>query len=283
MSDYAELGALLRGWRERVTPGDVGLAVGPGRRVPGLRRQEVAKLAGVSIDYLTQLEQGRATAPSAQVLMALARALKLSAFERDHLLGLGGYGPPVSHRSAPTPDMQRLVTQLGVVPAAIYDEYWNPIAWNPLWAAVNGDPESRPVIERNMMWRLMTGLPMRARRPEPETLRIQKTLVGDLRAALGQHGRNDGHSAFIERMSTRSRVFRDMWTLQHVDSYRHDTKSIDQPEVGALHVDCDVLDVGTDGHRLIMYTAAARTATADRLARLFEQPGGGQRSRGQPA
>jgi transcriptional regulator with XRE-family HTH domain len=283
VSDYAELGALLRGWRERVTPGDVGLAVGPGRRVPGLRRQEVSNLAGVSVDYLTQLEQGRATAPSAQVLMALARALKLSPFERDHLLGLGGYGPPVSHRRAPTPDMRRLVTQLGVVPAAIYDEYWNPITWNPLWASVNGDPDNRPVIERNMMWRLMTGLPMRARRPEPERRRIQKTLVGDLRAALGQHGRNDRHTAFIDEISLHSKVFRDMWDLQHVDSYRHDTKSIDHPDVGTLHLDCDVLDVGTDGHRLVMYTAGTRTVTADRLARLFEQPPGETLSREQLA
>ena len=95
-----ELGILLRRWRERVTPADVGLPAGTGRRVRGLRRQEVAQLSGVSADYLVQLEQGRATSPSTQVLAALARALRLSNFERDHLLRLGGYTPPAEH--APT-------------------------------------------------------------------------------------------------------------------------------------------------------------------------------------
>ncbi|MBY8863844.1 helix-turn-helix transcriptional regulator [Nocardia sp. CA2R105] len=272
MSEFAELGPLLRGWRERVTPQDVGLSPGPGRRVVGLRRQEVARLAGVSPDYLTQLEQGRGSVPSAQVLMALARALRLSAFERDHLLRLAGYGPRVEHRAAPTPEMQRLVTQLGVVPAAVYDEYWNPIAWNPQWAQVNGDPASRPHIERNMLWRLMTGLPIRAQRPPSDTREVQKVIVGDLRAALGQHGRNDQHDLFIADLSLHSTAFRELWTLQHVDNYKHDTKAIRHPDVGILHVDCDILDTGSDGHRLIMYTAADRSATSDRLQQLHEQP-----------
>jgi transcriptional regulator with XRE-family HTH domain len=271
VSEVAEPGALLRGWRERVTPEDVGIAVGPGRRVPGLRRQEVAKLAGVSPDYLSQLEQGRATAPSAQVLNALARALRLTDFERDHLLRLGGYGPSVAHRSAPPPNLRRLVTQLGPIPAAVYDEYWNPITWNSLWADVNGDPLSRPVIERNMLWRLMTGLPMRNHRPAHDTMRVQKTLIGDLRAALGQHGRTDRHCQFLTEISMRSSTFREVWNLRHIDSYRHETKVIQQPHVGALHIDCDVLDVGSDGHRLVIYTAAAGSATADRLQRLHEE------------
>jgi transcriptional regulator with XRE-family HTH domain len=269
VSESAELGVLLRGWRERVTPGDVGLAVDPGRRVPGLRRQEVAKLAGVSPDYLVQLEQGRATAPSAQVLLAMARTLRLSNFERDHLLRLAGYGPPVEHDAAPSADLKRLVRQLGVVPAAMYDVCWNPITWNRLWASVNGDPLGRPIRERNMMWRFMVGLPTRVRRSAADVHDVQRALVGDLRATLGQHGHDDRCSEFVAGLSAHSHNFRDLWNMQHVDAYRHDTKVIDQPQVGTLHVDCDVL-VGSDGQRLVMYTALPRSVTADRLQQLFE-------------
>jgi transcriptional regulator with XRE-family HTH domain len=272
VSEFAELGPLLRGWRERVTPHDVGLSPGPGRRVPGLRRQEVARLAGVSPDYLIQLEQGRGAVPSAQVLMALARALRLAPLERDHLLRLAGYGPPVSHRAAPTPEMQRLIDQLGAVPAAVYDEYWNPIVWNPLWAHVNGDPASRPDAERNMLWRLMTGLPMRAQRPPADVRDVQMVIVGDLRATFGLHGRNQQHDDFVAELSQRSEAFGELWSLQHVDSYRHDTKSIEHPDVGTLRIDCGILDTGSDGHRLILYTAAQGSSTYDRLEQLHGQP-----------
>jgi len=159
-----ELGILLRRWRERVTPADVGLPAGTGRRVRGLRRQEVAQLSGVSADYLVQLEQGRATSPSTQVLAALARALRLSNFERDHLLRLGGYTPPAEHAPTLSAAVRRLVDQLDSTPAAIYDLCWNPLAWNPMWAAVNGDPLSRPARARNMMWSFMTGQPSRIKR-----------------------------------------------------------------------------------------------------------------------
>jgi transcriptional regulator with XRE-family HTH domain len=237
-----------------------------------LRRQEVARLAGVSADYLTQLEQSRRGVPSAQVLMALSRALQLAPLERDHLLRLAGYGPPVNHRAVPTPEMQRLVGQLGAVPAAVYDEYWNPVMWNPLWAHVNGDPASRPVVERNMLWRLMTGLPMRARRPAADVRDVQKVIVGDLRATFGLHGRNPRHDDFVAALSQRSSTFGELWGVQHVDSYRHDTKAIEHPDVGTLTVDCDILDTGSDGHRLIIYTAAERSATHDRLEELHERP-----------
>jgi hypothetical protein len=176
--------------------------------------------------------------------------------------------------------MQRLVSQLGAVPAAVYDEYWNPLVWNPLWAHVNGDPASRPEVERNMLWRLMTGLPMRAHRPPADIREVQKVIVGDLRATFGLHGRNRQHDDFVAALSQHSATFAELWSVQHVDSYRHDAKAIEQPHVGTLNVDCDILDTGSDGHRLIVYTAAERSATYDRLEQLSEQalptPGRGQ-------
>jgi MmyB-like transcription regulator ligand binding domain len=104
-------------------------------------------------------------------LAALARALRLSNFERDHLLRLAGYGPPADHAPTPCAAMRRLVDQLNSTPAAIYDLCWNPLAWNPMWAAVNGDPLSRPARARNMMWSFMTGLPSRVKRNPDQVLR----------------------------------------------------------------------------------------------------------------
>ena len=119
VDELTELGILLRRWRERVTPADVGIPAGTGRRVRGLRRQEVAQLSCVSADYVVQLEQGRATSPSTQVLAALGRALRLSNFERDHLLRLAGYGPQADHAATPSAAVRRVVDQLDSTPAAI--------------------------------------------------------------------------------------------------------------------------------------------------------------------
>jgi transcriptional regulator with XRE-family HTH domain len=270
MSEPAELGILLRRWRERVTPSDVGLTAGPGRRVPGLRRREVAHLSGVSADYIVQLEQGRATAPSTQVLAALARALRLSNFERDHLLRLAGYGPAVHGSLAPSADLRRLVEQLDSTPAAVYDLCWNPVTWNPMWAAVNGDPLSRPVRERNMLWRLMTGLPSRVQRRAQDAQRVQQVLVGDLRARVGQHAHDDRLTGFVADLSAESVRFRDMWDTEHIAAYRHEEKAIEHPQAGVLHLDCDVLTVGNDELRLAVYTARRRSETADRLQQLQE-------------
>jgi transcriptional regulator with XRE-family HTH domain len=266
----AELGVLLRRWRARVTPDDVGLPTETRRRVPGLRRQEVARLSGVSVDYIVQLEQGRATAPSTQILAALARALRLSNFERDHLLRLAGYGPPADHVPTPSADVRRLVDQLGATPAAVYDLCWNPVAWNPMWAAVNGDPLSRPARARNMMWGFMTGLPSRIKRDPAQAQRVQQVLVGDLRARMGQHARDERLTKFVADLSAESGRFRDMWDAEHVAAYRHEEKVIVHPEAGVLKLDCDVLAADNDDLRLVVYTARRRSETTDRLQQLQE-------------
>jgi transcriptional regulator with XRE-family HTH domain len=263
-----ELGILLRRWRERVTPVDVGLPTGSGRRVRGLRRQEVAQLSGVSADYLVQLEQGRAPSPSTQVLAALARALGLSNFERDHLLRLAGYGTPADHAPTLSAAARRLVDQLDSTPAAIYDLCWNPLAWNPMWAAVNGDPLSRPPRARNMMRSFMTGLPSRVKRRPDQALRIQQVLVGDLRARMGQHARDDRLTKYVADLSSESDQFRDIWASEHIAAYRHEEKVIHHPDVGILTLDCDLLATGNSELRLVVYTARRRSETADRLQQL---------------
>jgi transcriptional regulator with XRE-family HTH domain len=270
VDQLTELGILLRRWRERVTPADVGLPTGTGRRVRGLRRQEVARLSGVSADYIVQLEQGRATSPSTQVLAALARALRLSNFERDHLLRLAWYGPPADHTPTLSAAVRRLVDQLDSTPAAIYDLCWNPVAWNPMWAAVNGDPLSRPARARNMMWSFMAGLPSRVKRRPDQTLSIQQVLVGDLRARMGQHARDNRLTKYVADLSSASDHFRNIWASENIAAYRHEEKVIRHPHAGILTLDCDVLAADNSELRLVVYTARRHSETADRLQQLQE-------------
>src|SRR5882724_2447006 len=122
----AEFGAAVKRWRDRVAPGDAGLSAGRRRRAAGLRREELAMLAGISVDYVTRLEQGRATSPSAQVVEALARALRLSAEERSHLFRLAGLVPsgPETVPAYITPSVQRMLDRLVGTPVGVYDAAW---------------------------------------------------------------------------------------------------------------------------------------------------------------
>lgn len=154
----------MRRWRDRVAPGAVGVPVGRRRRATGLRREELAGLAGISVDYLTRLEQGRATAPSAQVVEALARALRLSHPERDLLFRLARLAAPgldvVSSRIAPS--VQRLLDRLANTPFAVYDATWTLVVANAPYDALMGQTTSWRGIERNSIWRNLIGPGTRA-------------------------------------------------------------------------------------------------------------------------
>lgn len=148
----SEFGELLHGWRDRLSPVDVGFAATSGRRAPGLRREELAQLAGLSVDYVLRLEQGRAKNPSAQVVGSLARALQLSRGERDQLYRSAGLLPPQDGTiSAHVPaSIQRLAVRLGDVPIGVFTADWTLVWWNAMWCALNGDPSAIPVEQRNL-------------------------------------------------------------------------------------------------------------------------------------
>src|SRR6185437_12013257 len=147
----AELGPMLRTWRGRISPAAAGLPAGRGRRVSGLRREDLAELAGISVDYVVRLEQGRYVTPSAQVVAALARALQLTGAERDHLYRLAGLAPPASGEISDhiPPGMRRMLNRLGDAAAAVFAADWQLIWWNRGWAALLGDPSSTPSALRN--------------------------------------------------------------------------------------------------------------------------------------
>jgi transcriptional regulator with XRE-family HTH domain len=267
MTDHGELGAALRGWRDRVPPGDVGLPAGRARRAPGLRREELALLAGVSADYLTRLEQGRATAPSAQVLTALARALRLSREEQDHLFRLAGQAPPrAGHiRTQLTPSVQRLLDQLTGVPVGVNDAAWNLIAWNPLWAALTGDPSTRTGRDRNVLWRYFTGQPGRVVHTPEDRARFEQSSVADLRSATARYPEDADLRRLIADLRAASPRFAALWETGVVGTHRDSRKTFDHPDVGLVTVDCDVLTVDGSDLRIIAYTAPAGSEAAEKL------------------
>jgi transcriptional regulator with XRE-family HTH domain len=268
--DRTELAACLRSWRDRVAPAEVGVPVGALRRAPGLRREEVAQLAGVSVDYLSRLEQGRASNPSASVLGALARALRLSDAERAHLFRLAGHAEPDRGRIGRhlTPGAQRVLDRLADVPVVVLDAAWQIVAVNALAAALIGDPSGLPARERNIVWRHFTGLPSRFVRTPQEDARLEVEAVADLHEALGRHPDDDELRALIDDLRRVSPRFAELWEQRPVARRVASRKTIDHPEVGRITLDCDVLTVGGSELRLIVYSAAPGSDDAGRLALL---------------
>src|SRR6478609_3874011 len=202
----SEFSAVLRSLRDRVDPAEAGLPAGAGRRTPGLRREELAALAGVSVDYIVRLEQGRASNPSPQLLAALARALRLTALERDHLFRVAGAMPP-SPGLVPrhiTPGVQRVLDRIGDVPLAVFTATWDIVLWNPLWAALTGDPADRSGMERNLVWRHFmagqAGIEFDAVHAEE----FSSDLVADLRAASGRYPGDTALGELVARLRAAS-------------------------------------------------------------------------------
>ncbi|HEY4021515.1 MAG TPA: helix-turn-helix transcriptional regulator [Pseudonocardiaceae bacterium] len=265
-----ELGPTLRSWRDQRTPEEFGLSTATGRRARGLRRQEVAQLAGVSLDYLVQLEQGRATAPSPQVLNALARALRLSESERAHVFRLAGQPVPGDRQVGDTlpHSVARMIGQLSGSPAAVYDVRWNPVQWNRLWTAVMGDPLDRPERERNMAWRYFTRLPVRVVRSNDEQRRYEEIIAADMRSTAGRYPGDARLARLIADLRAVSPRFDELWDTCRVAAYEQEDKILAHPDLGLLHLDCDILTTQQHDLRIVVYTAAPGSETAHALEKL---------------
>ena len=260
MTAHTELGAALRAWRDRLDPAAAGLPDRGPRRAPGLRREELALLAGLSADYVTRLEQGRSAGPSAQVLASLARALRLSDAERDHLFLLGGQPAPgpglvPSHL---TPGLQRLLDQLTGTPVSVYDAAWTLLAWNPLWAALVGEPAAQPGRDRNVLWRHFTGSGSRVRHTPEDEARFEASAVADLRAAAARYPADAGLRHLIADLGAASPRFAALWDQRAVGHHDRDRKTVHHPGLGPVTVDCDVLTVAGSDLRVVAYTGAGQ-------------------------
>ncbi|MER5780699.1 helix-turn-helix transcriptional regulator [Streptomyces mobaraensis] len=262
-----DLGKALRRWRDRVPPAAVGLRAGRGRRTPGLRREELALLAGMSVEYVIRLEQGRATSPSAQVLGALARALRLSRAERAHLFALAGQPEPADGRlpGRLTPGVQRLLDQMPGTPVGVYDAAWTLIASNRLHAALTGDPSPLTARERNLAWQHFTGPPGLVRHTPDQRSRFETAVVFDLRSVSARYPADPVLHRLVSDLRGTSPRFAALWEAHEVGGHTPHTKTIHHPGVGPLHLDCDILTEPGGDLRVVILTAPPGSETAGRL------------------
>ncbi len=269
--DRAGLGGALNNYRARLRPEDVGMPAGLRRRVPGLRREEVAALAGISVDYLVRLEQGRGSTPSDQVLGALGtRALRLSDDERDHLFNLAGSAPPRPGHIVVTPRSAtlRLLDRITDLPALLIDAKGDILAWNGLATALLGDFSAWPPGERNVTWQRFLGTGGRVAIDPEDAPREEATAVASLRAVAARYPDDPGLNALIDDLRARSTSFVELWAEGQVAERRAGRKTVHHPELGRIALDCDTLHIPDVDQRLIVYSAAPGTAEDDALALL---------------
>jgi transcriptional regulator with XRE-family HTH domain len=267
----AEFGRTMRRWRNRVPPEAAGLPTGGHRRAAGLRREELAQLAGISVDYVTRLEQGRASHPSVQVVEAMARALRLSPTERAHLFQLAGLALP-GPDTVPayiTPSVHRLLDRMTGTPVAVFDASCTLLLSNPPYAALMGDPSRWRGNERNGVWRHFLGLgSSRVRRTPEEKAAFEYAVVSDLRAAAARYPADQRLGRLVDELRARSGRFAELWDSGAVGRHEAARKTIDHPQAGPLLLDCDVLTVAGSDLRIMVYTAEPGTEDAERLALL---------------
>jgi transcriptional regulator with XRE-family HTH domain len=265
-----EIREFLASRRARVTPAQIGMPTGDSeRRVPGLRREEVATLAGVSVDYYTKLERGKITSASDSVLDAIARALQLDDAERTHLFDLFRPSIPAARTPKPAPtalreSLQRMLDSI-TVPAVAYNARQDIVGANLLGRAMFSQlfESDRPNLARYIF------LDPRSQNFFDDWELACSLTAAMLRYTVGRDPLAADLTALIGELSALSPEFRSHWAAQDVHEHRHGRKRFHHPEVGALEADYDVLDIpGEPGVSVTTYTAPAGTTTAEKLTLL---------------
>ncbi|MFD5827322.1 helix-turn-helix transcriptional regulator [Lentzea sp. NPDC060358] len=271
-ADIARLGPMLRTWRGRVSPEAAGLSSGHRRRLAGLRREDLADLAGISVDYVVRLEQGRHTTPSPQVTASLAQALQLTDAERDHLYRLAGLAPPCAGEVSDhlPPGLHRLLSRLGDAAVAVFAADWQLIWWNRAWAALLGDPAPTPVALRNFArdtFPVDGSAPRLAHWPVVPVGQqdVEASVVSDLRRATGRFPRSTRLADLVRDLSAGNPRFARLWASGAVGAHREDHKVVHHPAAGPITVDCDVLSDGDAERKIVALTAAPGTEDATRF------------------
>src|SRR6476619_5831972 len=251
-----ELASFLRSRRERITPENIGLTTFGRRRTPGLRRWEVAQLAGVGVTWYTWLEQGRDIAPSAQVLDAIGRTLRLDPHERTHLFRLADVPDPSSPDSCTVlPDStQLLLDRLDPHPALVVNGRYDLVAYNSTWQALVGVrlDELEP-DDRNILWRAFTVPSVRATMLDRDTT-VQR-MVASFRAAMAKHMGEPAWKCFLSRVLGASPEFGEIWERHEVAPVHRITKRMLAPSVGVVHLESTSMWLAESvGVRLVTYT-----------------------------
>ncbi|MEV4256559.1 helix-turn-helix transcriptional regulator [Spirillospora sp. NPDC049652] len=251
-----DLADFLRRSRARLAPRDVGLVEGPRRRTPGLRREEVAALAGMSADYYMRLEQARSPQPSVQMLAALTRALRLTVDERDHLYLLAGHRPPEGARAGEylRPGLLYLLDQLDGVPVQVVSDLGDLLAQNDMALALFGCVCTVAREDRNIVLRWFTEPDVRDHFAAEEHDEHARQLVADLRAAVARRGHDEASRALVARLSATSAEFTALWDRHEVAVRRSHPYRFRHPELGTIEFDCEVLATPAADQRLRVFT-----------------------------
>lgn len=253
--DRRELADFLRRSRARLRPPDVGLEPGPRRRTAGLRREEVAQLAGMSADYYIRLEQARSPQPSVHLLGALARALRLTEDERDHLYLLAGHRPPAGRQAGDhvRPGLLHLLDKLVETPAQILNDLGDLLAQNAMATALFGSVCSLRGRDRNVVWRWFTDPAVRAAYDPDEREHYSRVHVADLRSAVARR-QDRPATELVDRLRSTSPEFGALWDLHEVAVRRGSRMRVRHPELGAIELDCETLLTPTEDQRLLVFT-----------------------------
>ena len=262
-----ELARFLRDRREDLRPADVGLPAGPRRRTPGLRREEVAGLAHISVDYYVRLEQARGPHPSARILEALTGALRLTPPERNHLFRLAGASPspPPGPVRRVRPYVSALLRRLPGA-AVVTDAGYDVIAWNPPAGALLGDLAAEPNLARRRFLR-----PDSHRSSGAEEFAL--IAAARLRGSADRYPHDERLARLLADLRAGSDEFVDAWAANPVIAPGHRVKTVEHPQVGPLRINCDVLTVPDEDQQVVFITADPGSAAERALTSLYAKLG----------
>ncbi|NEE02285.1 helix-turn-helix transcriptional regulator [Phytoactinopolyspora halotolerans] len=276
-----ELGAFLRKRREELVRADFDLPPVGRSRTRGLRREEIAYRAGISVTWYTWLEQGRRTNPSRQVLDAIARNMRLSAAEHEYVLSLAGYaatGPPdtgeahdAGDAASVPPHLQRLLDAQGASPAFAIPPDWAIAGWNRAYQMLYPNVDTVPAEDRNLLWLIYTDPTIRRMLPDWEV--TSRHFLAEYRAEAGPSLGHPVHVALIDRLLGRSPEFARAWAEHRVERFASRERTFRHPAVGDLVFEhhrlapSDLPDV-----HVIVYVPRVGTDTGERMRRLLAEP-----------
>jgi transcriptional regulator with XRE-family HTH domain len=263
-----ELGAFLRSRRERITPDQVGLPRAGRRRTPGLRREEIAQLAGVGVTWYTWLEQGRDIRVSEQVLEAVSRTLLFDPNERAHLFRLAGVGSQAMQNECRSlaSSVQEVLDQLDPLPAFVLNARFDILAFNRTYGSLITDLASLPFDQRNALWLAFTHPAWRKGLVDWDD--AVGRMVAQFRAAMAEHLAEPAWKSMVKRLSDASPEFVEVWERHEIRGLENQTKMLMCPRVGLLRLDYTNLWLGPRlGTRLVTYTPADE-ATRVKLAKI---------------
>jgi transcriptional regulator with XRE-family HTH domain len=268
--DRPELSDFLRRSRQRLRPHEVGLPTGPRRRTPGLRREEVSQLAGMSADYYMRLEQARSPQPSTQILASLAHALRLTEDERDHLYLLAGHRPPAGRQAGDhvRPGLLYLLDQLKDTPAHITNDIGDLLARNTMAEALLGCVCSVREQDRNFVWRWFTDPTIRQVYSPDEREQHSRTHVADLRASVARRGNDTAATRLVARLHATSTEFAALWELHEVAVRRTSRMRVNHLAIGPIELECETLLSPAEDQKLLIFTPPPGTPDIDYLSLL---------------